>query len=237
MGVPFRQLDMSKMLLLTATLLFVPVQKNFAISAVGLDGTCFDDGRQLGRTTVGPYFDLVRSLSHRSGFSGRCQFVPTRRTSGLFTRLGSQPITPASDVPRLFAARHPGIVLVVLRDFSSGLVRALKKRSGITVGVSRFKHRKMLFARFFTGDFHASHKLTTVVDNCPTRPAADVVGCPGGARRLPSVPNDLGGTKCSLRCCCKNSTSFAGVHSCLVRTKVSGVISSGSFPLSRHLDG
>lgn len=235
LGVPFHQMDMSNILLLTATLLFVPVHKKFDITAVGLKGIFFDTGRGLGRTTVGPYFDLVSSFSQRITFSGRCHFLPTRRTSRLFTTLASGPI--ASSVPRLFGARRPGVVVVILRDFSSRLVRALNKRPNVTIGVSGFTGRKVLFARFCTGDFHASQKLMSVVDNCPTRPAADVVGCAHGARDLPSVPTDLGGTKCSLRCCCKKSTSFAGVHSFLISANVRSVVSRSSFPMSRHLDG
>lgn len=235
--MPCHQRGISLTLLLLATTLFVPVHNNFAMSAVGLDGMCFDSSRLVGRTTVGPTFDFVCSTARRGGFRGRCHFVSPGATSGLFTRVISGPTAPTSDVPRLLGARHPGVIFVVLRDFSARLVRAFNKRPGMTIGVSGFTGRNVLFDGFCTGDFHASHNLTSVVDKCPKRPDADVVGCPRGASGLPSVPHDLGGTKCGLRCCCNKSTSFAGVHSCLMSSNVKGVVYSGSFPLSRHANG
>lgn len=137
-----------------------------------------------------------------------------------------------------FGGKAPSVLVIVVRDFTDSVVPSVNSCGSITMYLSSVTRRDVLFAEFCTGDFHASENVISVLDNCPTRPAADVVHCPHGADRLPSVTHGLTGCGgCGAACCCNKSTSFYGVHSCLISRNCRRVVSSTGFPVRSGLDG
>lgn len=221
--------------LLLKNILFVVVHNNMARSASGVKRMCFDGRPFLGRSTIGPSFDLLSSVNGSRSFTSRFGFFSRRGQTTLFSKLC--PAASKSDVVRILGAGHPGVLVVLVRNFKNTFMRPLNNLPSIAPRFGHLSGRKIFFAGYCTGDFHASHKAIYAFDNCLKLPATSMVGVPTGDHALPTVTRKLSGTNCGASFLCKNSVGFAGVGDCLLDANCRHLATGASFSLTRRADG
>lgn len=202
-----------------------------ARSADGMKRTCFYGSRFLGRSTVGPSFDLLSSVDGAASFTRRFGFFSRRGQTSLFRKLCT---SAKRGRISLLAAGHPGMLVVLVRNFKKMFMRSLKKMPSIDPGLRHLDGRKIFFAGYCTGDFHASQNAIYAFDNCRDFPAISIVGSPTGDHALPSVTRGLQRRNCTASFLCKNSVGFAGVGDCLLNDKCRRLATSMSFDVRRQ---
>ncbi|MEI7502224.1 MAG: sulfatase-like hydrolase/transferase, partial [Paludibacter sp.] len=220
-------------LLITTSLLFIPIRGGFTVSTMNVGKVYFSDKMELNHAAINPLFSLFESLSMQQDFDKQYRFMSPDKVKKEFAELGDQPVK--ENIPDLFTVRHPNIVFIVMESFMSKVLTPLGGLPNVAVRMNDFCNEGILFTNFYANSFRTDRGLVSIYSGYPAQPTTSIMKYPAKTQTLPSIPKSLKKVGYDLQYYYGGDADFTNMRSYLISMGIDNIVCDKNFPLKDRM--
>lgn len=191
----------------------------------------FTNDNFLNHSAVNPLFNFVYTATKYEDFSHQMRYFPEPERAEIYAPLYN---TESKDTERLFEARRPNVLFIVLEGYGACFISPLGGTEGISPTLDRLAGESICFDSCYCSSIRTDRGIVAALSGYPAQPTASIMRYTQKLRTLPGLPKSLKRAGYDTQVLYAGDMSFFNMSDYFVAAGHDRLISEADFPRSAH---